>query len=150
MPSPAESGERRSGQHRLLDRQVFVLLEEPEQPTDGVAGATSGIVLHGQPDEGERLVERKPADSRAVASAMTRLPFSIARLKIALGCPCAVRALGGPEGYISLTAENLFLRRPDRGKKSDIADVPGRFSWAVNHRGPVWERERTRRARAAP
>jgi len=44
----------------------------------------------------EALLRVSPS-SRAVASAITTLPRSTARLKIVLGCPCAVTA--GPDGF---------------------------------------------------
>ena len=39
-----------------------VFLEQPPEPTDGVAGAASGALHRGECDEGERLVERDDAD----------------------------------------------------------------------------------------
>ena len=99
VPPAAERRERGRGHRRLLDRQPLVLLEQPSSHRtanrDRRAGswrATSAVSASASSSDS------RPS-SRAVASAMATLPRSIARLKIALGCPCAVTALPvGPDG----------------------------------------------------
>jgi hypothetical protein len=73
---------------------------------------------------------RRPT-SRAAISATTTLPRSIVRLKIALGCSCAVTALPlGPDG-------GFKVNRPDRPSGGVELSPPGRMLPGVLSQDPV-------------
>jgi YVTN family beta-propeller protein len=117
----------------LIDRQVPVLLEGASEAGERRTETPLGILLGDERRGRSASWSVIRPSSRAVISATTTLPFSIARLKIALGCPCAVNGPPGGAGRLVQPIRRLITHR----------DLPEPVAYGA---GAVWVANSTDRS----
>jgi hypothetical protein len=95
VSASAQRGQARGGEGSIIDRRAFPRLQGGEQPSRGKRAwrPTSFSAISAVRSSSSSRVGL-PSSPRTV-SATLRFPRSIARSKVAIGCPCAVNVLRG-------------------------------------------------------